>query len=92
MLHLRRALVELDAALRISDTMVQLIWKRLWSNKALLMAYFVDRQHVELAATGSGRAVMGNWLADGDPTGVGIREFDGSATGNTSRSVPHLFR
>ena len=37
-------------------------------------------------------AVLGSWLIDGEPAGIGIRESDGLITTNTSRFVPHLFR
>jgi len=37
-------------------------------------------------------AVIGSWLIDGEPAGMGIRESDGLVTTNTSRFVPHLFR
>ena len=37
-------------------------------------------------------AVLGSWLIDGEPAGMGIRESDGIVTSNTSRFVPHLFR
>ena len=35
------------------------------------------------------RAVMGSWIVDGAPAGMGIRE-DGLITGNLSRFVPHI--
>lgn len=37
-------------------------------------------------------AVIGSWLIDGEPAGIGIRESSGLVTTNTSRFVPHLFR
>jgi glutathionylspermidine synthase len=36
--------------------------------------------------------VLGSWLIDGEPAGMGIRESSGPVTTNTSRFVPHLFR
>ena len=33
--------------------------------------------------------VIGSWLVDGEPAGIGIRE-DGLITGNTARFVPHV--
>lgn len=33
--------------------------------------------------------VIGSWIVDGDPAGLGIRE-DGLITGNTARFVPHV--
>ncbi|HUB20366.1 MAG TPA: glutathionylspermidine synthase family protein [Acidobacteriaceae bacterium] len=53
---------------------------------------FVWQQYIELAAQGSNRIVIGSWLVDGEPCGMGIREPDGYVTNNTSRFVPHLFR
>jgi glutathionylspermidine synthase len=37
-------------------------------------------------------AVIGSWLIDGEPAGIGIRETSGLITTNTSRFVPHLIR
>lgn len=53
---------------------------------------FVFQQFVDLASSGSIRAVVGSWLIDGEPAGMGIRESDGLVTTNTSRFVPHLFQ
>ena len=36
-------------------------------------------------------AVLGSWLVDGEPAGIGIRESVGLVTTNVSRFVPHLF-
>ena len=36
--------------------------------------------------------VVGSWMVDGYPCGMGIREDDGPITRNTSRFLPHLFR
>ena len=33
--------------------------------------------------------VIGSWIVDGEPAGMGIRE-DGLITGNTARFVPHV--
>jgi glutathionylspermidine synthase len=33
--------------------------------------------------------VIGSWVVDGEPVGMGIRE-DGLITGNTARFVPHI--
>jgi glutathionylspermidine synthase len=41
---------------------------------------------------GPNTAVIGSWLIDGEPGGMGIRESSGMVTTNTSRFVPHLFR
>jgi glutathionylspermidine synthase len=35
--------------------------------------------------------VIGSWVVDGEPAGMGIRE-DGLITGNTARFVPHIIR
>jgi glutathionylspermidine synthase len=53
---------------------------------------FVYQQYMDLAAQGSQRIVLGSWLVDGEPCGIGIREPDGYVTTNVSRFVPHLFR
>ena len=53
---------------------------------------FVDQQYVDLAANGGPRVILGSWLVDGEPCGMGIREPDGYVTTNASRFVPHLFR
>ena len=53
---------------------------------------FVFQQYADLAASNSIRAVVGSWLIDGEPAGIGIRESDGYVTTNTSRFVPHLFQ
>jgi len=53
---------------------------------------FVWQQYAELATSRSTRAVVGSWLVDGEPAGIGIRESDGYVTTNTSRFVLHLFQ
>ena len=45
-----------------------------------------------LAEAEGNYAVIGSWLIDGEPAGMGIRESKGLVTSNTSRFVPHLFR
>jgi glutathionylspermidine synthase len=35
--------------------------------------------------------VLGSWVVDGEPGGIGIRESADMVTSNTSRFVPHLF-
>jgi glutathionylspermidine synthase len=37
------------------------------------------------------RPVIGSWVVNGEPHGIGIRESDGPITDNRSRFVPHLF-
>ena len=44
----------------------------------------------ELPYLGGNRPVIGSWIVDGEPAGMGIRE-DGLITGNTARFVPHVF-
>lgn len=39
---------------------------------------------------GGGRAVLGAWLVDGEPAGLGIRESDGLVTDTYARFVPHV--
>jgi glutathionylspermidine synthase len=53
---------------------------------------FVYQQYMDLAAGGGTRVVLGSWLVDGEPCGMGIREPDSYVTNNASRFVPHLFR
>jgi len=52
---------------------------------------FVYQHYMDLAPQGSQRVVLGSWLVDGEPCGIGIREPDGYVTTNVSRFVPHLF-
>jgi len=52
---------------------------------------FVWQQYIDLAA-GPTRLVLGSWLVDGEPCGMGLREPDSYITTNASRFVPHLFR
>jgi glutathionylspermidine synthase len=53
---------------------------------------FVYQKLASLAEADGNYAVIGSWLIDGEPAGIGIRESKGLVTGNTSRFVPHLFR
>lgn len=41
---------------------------------------------------GGNWAVLGSWLVDGEPCGMGIREARQPVIRNTDRFVPHLFR
>jgi glutathionylspermidine synthase len=52
----------------------------------------VFQKLASLAVDGANTAVIGSWLIDGEPAGMGIRESSGMITTNTSRFVPHLFR
>jgi glutathionylspermidine synthase len=36
-------------------------------------------------------AVLGSWLIDGEPAGLGMRESHDPVIRNTDRFVPHLF-
>lgn len=53
---------------------------------------FVYQKLAPLASADGNTAVLGSWLIDGEPAGMGIRESKGTITSNTSRFVPHLFR
>jgi glutathionylspermidine synthase len=53
---------------------------------------FVYQKIAPLAQADGNIAVLGSWLIDGEPAGMGIRESRGTITTNTSRFVPHLFR
>lgn len=53
---------------------------------------FVCQKLASLAVADGNTALIGSWLIDGEPAGMGIRESSGSITTNTSRFVPHLFR
>lgn len=50
---------------------------------------FVYQRLYELAGEGDRRPVLGAWMVDGAPAGMGIRE-DGAITGNAARFVPHV--
>ena len=52
----------------------------------------VCQQLASLAVEDGNTAILGSWLIDGEPAGVGIRESSSMVTTNTSRFVPHLFR
>jgi glutathionylspermidine synthase len=41
---------------------------------------------------GDRHAVIGSWMVNGYPCGIGLREDNGPITRNTSRFLPHLFR
>jgi glutathionylspermidine synthase len=53
---------------------------------------YVYQAMASMAQADGKTAVLGSWLVDGEPAGMGIRESDGLVTGNFSRFVPHLFR
>jgi len=50
---------------------------------------FVVQGYTDLGDYGGGRPVLGAWVVDTEPAGVGIRESDGLITDNLSRFVPH---
>ena len=50
---------------------------------------FVYQRLFDLPGTGEQRPVLGAWIVDGEPAGMGIRE-DGPITGNMARFVPHI--
>jgi len=51
---------------------------------------FVYQDLFEPADFAGNRPVLGSWVVDGEPAGMGIRE-GGLVTGNTARFVPHVF-
>ena len=53
---------------------------------------FIYQKYVDLACSGNIRTIVGSWLIDGEPGGIGLRESDNLVITNTSRFVPHLFR
>lgn len=52
---------------------------------------YVYQAMASMARADDKTAVIGSWLIDGEPAGIGIRESDGPITNNFSRFVPHLF-
>ncbi len=58
---------------------------------------YVWQQHsVQNQCFGEARPIIGSWVVDGAPAGIGIREgcasVNGGVTGNLSGFVPHIFR
>ncbi len=53
---------------------------------------FVYQEYVELPDCDGFRPVIGAWLVDGEPAGMGIRETRGLITNNTAQFVPHIIR
>ena len=51
---------------------------------------YVYQELYDLPDFEGNRPVIGSWIVDGEPAGMGIRE-DGLITGNTARFVPHVF-
>ena len=52
---------------------------------------FVHQAWAELPCTDGRYAVIGSWLIEGVPRGIGIREDSTPITRDTSRFVPHFF-
>jgi glutathionylspermidine synthase len=53
---------------------------------------FVYQALARLPRHGDDYAVLGSWIVDGEPAGLGIREDTSPITRNSSRFVPHYFR
>jgi glutathionylspermidine synthase len=53
---------------------------------------FVYQAPTRLAEFEGQRAVLGVWIIDHEPAGLGIREDSRRITGNLSRFIPHFFR
>jgi glutathionylspermidine synthase len=53
------------------------------------MEQMIYQELYPLRDFGAGYPVIGAWIVDGEPAGMGIRE-DGLITGNTARFVPHV--
>jgi glutathionylspermidine synthase len=52
----------------------------------------VYQAHASLPEFAGNRPIMGVWIVDHEPAGLGIREDTRRITGNLSRFVPHYFR
>jgi glutathionylspermidine synthase len=52
---------------------------------------FIYQALYALPGEGENRPVVGAWIVDGEPAGMGLRE-DGLITGNTARFVPHVIQ
>src|SRR5215218_5590257 len=51
---------------------------------------FIYQQYTDLGDYGGGRPVLGVWVVEMEPQGLGIRESDSLITDNLSRFVPHV--
>lgn len=51
---------------------------------------FIYQQRARLAHADNRYAVLGSWIVDRQPAGLGIRESAGPITGNTASFVPHV--
>lgn len=52
---------------------------------------FVYQAYAPLPVFGADSVVVGAWVVDGVPAGIGLREDNSPITRNTSRFVPHYF-
>lgn len=52
---------------------------------------YIFQRYAPLPAFGGNYPVIGSWVIDGDPAGIGIREDLTEITANGSRFVPHYF-
>lgn len=52
----------------------------------------VYQKRAALPCFGGNYPVIGSWVIQGEPAGIGIREDRSEVTTNSSRFVPHLFR
>jgi glutathionylspermidine synthase len=50
---------------------------------------YVYQEFFDLPEIDGARPIIGSWVIDGEPAGLGIRE-DGPITGNAARFVPHI--
>jgi glutathionylspermidine synthase len=53
---------------------------------------FVYQALADIPDFGGNRPVIGGWMVDHEPAGLGVRESNGLITDNLSRFVPHFFR
>lgn len=49
----------------------------------------IRQSRADLFRSAAGHAVIGSWVADGEPAGIGIRESRGPITGDDACFVPH---
>jgi glutathionylspermidine synthase len=54
-------------------------------------AGFIYQEIADIPDFDGNQPVIGSWIVDHEPAGMGIRESDGMITGNLSRFVPHYF-
>ncbi len=51
---------------------------------------FICQERANLAQAHGRHAVIGSWIVNREPAGIGIRESSGPITGNTASFVPHV--